>query len=449
MRYQVPGLKNGIDITTTPEGFKFAHKLFVTELALKPELKATYGMIQASTYENEANLPDDYIQTLLDSYPPELIQAYLNGEFTNLTSGTVYRSYDRKANRSKEYMLPYEPLFIGMDFNVDHMAATVYVQRSNGFHAVDELKDIFDTPAMIKTIQEKYQSDIKSVHKLIYVYPDSSGKNRKSNDASITDITLLKSAGFQLRYKSTNPFVKDRVAATNKAFADGWLHINDTLCPTVATNFEQQAYDDNGEPDKKTGMDHQCFSGDTLVETENGIQEISKINKTGLIRSFGGIMAPYHSAQKIGTNQEMVMVVFSDGRFEKCTHDHEFLTVEGWINAIDLKGKKLYYNQKYKNNLNDVIVSQNQKPNTARQNIARTNADQKSPGGLTVKNIIKIPNDDVYCLTVPDIGCFALASGVIVSNCDASTYPIAYERPIKRIYVGASKSAKTLKGYWE
>jgi len=274
MRYNIPGLKNGIDITTTPEGFKFAHKLFVTDIALKPELKATYAMVQASTYENEVNLPDDYIQTLLDAYPPELISAYLNGQFTNLTSGTVYRGYNRKANRSKEQMLPFEPLFIGMDFNVDHMAATIYVQRSNGFHAVAELKDIFDTPSIIKIIKEKYQSDKKTVHKLIYVYPDSSGKNRKSNDASITDITLLKSAGFQLRYKSTNPFVKDRVAATNKAFADGWLHINDTLCPTVATNFEQQAYDDNGEPDKKTGMDHQNDASTYPIAYERPIKRV-------------------------------------------------------------------------------------------------------------------------------------------------------------------------------
>ena len=274
MRYKEEGLKNGIDITTTPEGFKFAHKLFVTDVALKPELKATYAMIQASTYENENNLPDDYIQTLLDTYPPELIEAYLEGIFTNLTSGTVYRGYNRKVNRSKEKMLPHEPLFIGMDFNVDHMAATIYAQRSNGFHSVAELKDIFDTPAMIKTIQEKYQSDEETKHFQIIVYPDSSGKNRKSNDASITDITLLKSAGFQLRYKSTNPFVKDRVAATNKAFADRWLHINDTLCPTVATNFEQQAYDDNGEPDKKTGMDHQNDASTYPIAYERPIKRI-------------------------------------------------------------------------------------------------------------------------------------------------------------------------------
>jgi hypothetical protein len=33
-----------------------------------------YGLVQASTFDNEKNLPDDYIPSLLASYPPELIK---------------------------------------------------------------------------------------------------------------------------------------------------------------------------------------------------------------------------------------------------------------------------------------------------------------------------------------------------------------------------------------
>ena len=65
MRYKIPGLKNGIDVTTTPEGFLATHKLFVEDPLNKPELKANYGLIQASTHDNAANLPDDYIPSLL------------------------------------------------------------------------------------------------------------------------------------------------------------------------------------------------------------------------------------------------------------------------------------------------------------------------------------------------------------------------------------------------
>lgn len=253
MRYNVDGLRNGVDVTTTPEGFKFTHQMFVVACNEKPQLAERYGMIQASTYDNAKNLPEDYIPSLIDTYPEELIDAYLRGKFVNLTSGTVYRNYDRARCRSSETIREGEPLFIGMDFNVGKMAATVYVQRPNGWHAVAELKDIFDTPDMARIIGERWKA---AGHKIV-VYPDASGKSRKSVDASKSDIAILEQAGFDVRAKSTNPAVKDRVLAMNTAFAKGKLWVNDRLCPTTARCLEQQAYDDNGEPDKSAGNDHQ------------------------------------------------------------------------------------------------------------------------------------------------------------------------------------------------
>ena len=251
LRWKDDTIKNGADITTTPEGFKETHRLFVSEILAKPHLAKTYGLIQASTYDNEANLPDDYIQSLLDTYPLELIEAYLKGKFINLATGTVYRNYDRVRHNSTETIKEKETLHIGMDFNVMHMAATVYVIRANGWHAVDEIKDLLDTPDMIRVLKERYDD-----HRLI-IYPDATGKNREANDASTSDIALLKAARFDVRAKNTNPIVKDRINATNKQFEVGNLWINAKKCPITAQCLEQQAYDKNGEPDKKSGFDHQ------------------------------------------------------------------------------------------------------------------------------------------------------------------------------------------------
>jgi len=253
MRYKIAGLKNGIDVTTTPEGFKFVYQMFVKAVAENPALRKNYGLIQASTYDNEKNLPADYIPSLIEAYPPELIAAYLNGQFVNLTSGTVYRAYERELYNSKETIQEKEPLYIGMDFNVQHMAATIYVQRGKEWHAVAELKDVFDTPEMIRIIKDRWQD---KKHAII-VYPDATGRNRKSNNASESDILLLKQAKFKVKAKPSNPAVKDRVQATNKAFNDGLLFVNEHECPTVASCLEQQAYDANGEPDKSSGFDHQ------------------------------------------------------------------------------------------------------------------------------------------------------------------------------------------------
>jgi len=122
--------------------------------------------------------------------------------------------------------------------------------RGNVWHAVDELKGIYDTPAMIKTIREKHPK-----HN-IRIYQDATGKNRKSVNASTSDIALLRDAQFQVYAKDSNPYVKDRVNATNKAFSNGRLMINDTMCPEYSRCMEQLAYDKNGEPDKNSNIDH-------------------------------------------------------------------------------------------------------------------------------------------------------------------------------------------------
>ena len=252
MRYKAPGVVNGIDVASTPEGFRFCHKKFVQLPQENPDLLNNYGLVQASTYENAKYLPDDYIPSLIESYPEELIQAYLNGQFTNLTSGTVFRSYDRKRCNSNETIKEKEPLFIGQDFNVQKMASAIFVQRKDGYHAVAELKDVFDTPDVVKIIKDRWAD---KGHRII-MYPDASGSARKSVDASKSDIALLTQAGFAVRAHALNPAIKDRILATNKAFEVGKIKVNAKACPTIARCLEQQAYDDNGEPDKKSGFDH-------------------------------------------------------------------------------------------------------------------------------------------------------------------------------------------------
>jgi phage terminase large subunit len=239
--------QNTIGVTTTPEGFKFVYETW------KQSPKKGYEIIQAPTASNPY-LPDGYIDNLRDIYPSQLLDAYLEGKFVNLTSGTVYSSYNRVAQRSDETIKQGEPLFIGCDFNVTQQAATVYVQRDGGavWHAVEQLTAMYDTPEMVRLIQEKWQ---RKGHK-IYMYPDASGSSRKTVNASISDIALLEQAGFIVRAKKTNPAVKDRVLAMNAALEAGRIKINDSACPDVANCLEQQAYK-NGEPDKKSGNDHQ------------------------------------------------------------------------------------------------------------------------------------------------------------------------------------------------
>ena len=248
---------NTVDFTTTPEGFNWMYDFFVKQLREKPELKRFYSLVKASTLKNRKNLPDDYIDKLYATYPSNLVDAYVNGEFVNLTSGGVYTCYDRKLNNTDRSVKDTDHLHIGMDFNVGKMSAIVHVEDNRDgtkiTSAVDEFMGLLDTPAMIKAIENKYPE-----HR-ITIYPDASGQNRKSSNASETDISQLKKA-FKVNARTKNPFVKDRVASVQgmlcNANEERRYFINEVLCPETAESLEQQIYNKQGEPDKSHDNDH-------------------------------------------------------------------------------------------------------------------------------------------------------------------------------------------------
>lgn len=263
MRYNVPGLQNRVYVATTPEGFRFTYRQFVQAVRERPELAARYGIVHASTWDNAGHLPADYIPSLMASYPEQLIKAYLEGEFVNLESGTVYGAYDRTANASAESIQSSEPVFVGMDFNVGKMAAVLFVLRQGAPHAVAEIVGAYDTPDMISRLQEmlwEHDGARWRRTRTIRVYPDASGQARKTVNASLSDLALLRDAGFSVAVGSINPAVRDRVNAVNAMLcnAEGArrLRINADACPTLAEALERQAYDKSGAPDKSSGYDH-------------------------------------------------------------------------------------------------------------------------------------------------------------------------------------------------
>jgi hypothetical protein len=240
---------NRVAVYTTPEGFRFVYKTWAKD----PQ--PGYVMVQAPTRTNPF-LPPDYIDSLRASYPPQLIDAYLEGRFVNLASGNVYPNFDRKLNHTDEVMAEREPLVCGLDFNVLKMAAVIYVVRNGEPRAVGELTGVRDTPEMARILKERF----KDKGHTVTIFPDASGQNTSSKSASESDLSILKQAGFLINVNSTNPAVKDRVNAVNALIlndkGERRLKVNTHLCPVFTEALEQQPYDKNGEPDKATGHDH-------------------------------------------------------------------------------------------------------------------------------------------------------------------------------------------------
>jgi PBSX family phage terminase large subunit len=235
-------------IVSTPEGYRAMYRIFVEEDSTEKRL------LRAKTTDNY-HLPQDYIETMRSQYPAELIDAYINGEFTNLTSGTVYTQFDRTLNDTSSQDDGVSDIHIGIDFNVGAMSAVVCLVKDQKAYAVAEHIGLFDTPELVQVLEAQYKG------RRVYVYPDAAGNARKSVNASESDIKLLRQAGFNVRANSKNPGVMDRVNSLNSLFCNAdsirRCFVNTINCPKLTKALEQQSYDESTRmPDKKNGHDN-------------------------------------------------------------------------------------------------------------------------------------------------------------------------------------------------
>lgn len=258
--------KNCMDFVCTPEGYAYMHKFFIENAN---DNKVLYTL---KTLNNLDNLGDGYIDGLRSQYDDRLLKAYLDGDFVSLASKSSYYKFDREKNCSDEYLKNHDTLYIGMDFNVGNMHAVVHIIKDKPI-AVDEIIEVYDTQEMCNIIKERFPKN------RIVIYPDSSGKNRSTN-ADKTDIQILKQAGFELKYRSTNPLVKDRVKNMNRMFCNGkgevGYLVNTRKCIKYTSALEQIANDKNGVPNKAGGLDHITEAGGYFIYYEYPLKKANK-----------------------------------------------------------------------------------------------------------------------------------------------------------------------------
>jgi len=277
--------ENKVSAYSTPEGFQFTYHRW------GKEQREGYAYIRAPSYSNP-HLPEDYVDDLSRDYPAQLVESYIEGVWTNLTSGTVYSNFDRNYNGTTEVEAPGETLHIGMDFNVGKMAAIVHVIRDGLPIAVNEFVGLHDTPDMIDAIKAEYYFDRgtgERARRRVIIYPDASGKSRDTRGApSGGDLRLLRDAGFRVDAPNRNPPIKDRVMSMQAMFRNGegypryWVNLD--RCPEYALCLEQQPWDPkSGLPDKTQDLDHPNDAGGYFIHKKYPItrKEFNKLQVVG------------------------------------------------------------------------------------------------------------------------------------------------------------------------
>ncbi len=235
--------------TTTPEGHAWAFETF------EKNAKEDTRLIKAKTSDNPY-LPEGFIDSLLENYPPQLIQAYLNGNFTNLTTGAVYSRFDRSKHVIDKLPFPIdnEILKIGIDFNVMNCNAVLCVTSADKLIVIDEVTKEKDTDSLAKEIIRRYP------YNKILIYPDASGAARSTINASKTDIAILQSYNFTNMALRSNPPIKDRVQTVQALLENSKGRVRMAIhasCRRLIECLELQSYDEkSGYPDKQNGYDH-------------------------------------------------------------------------------------------------------------------------------------------------------------------------------------------------
>ena len=243
----------------TPRGFgNWSYDLYKMG-----ENNKDWKSFQYTTLEGE-QVSEDEIEQAKQDLDLRTFQQEYEATFVNY-SGMIYYNFSRDKNIIEKYNKNTGVLHIGLDFNVDPMTAVVCIIENDRIFMIDEIQIYSsNTNEMCDEIKTRYKN------KQIIVYPDPSARQRKTSAGGLTDLSILKNNGFDVRCRSTAPLVRDRINAVNSKLKN--VNGKNSLfivkfCKNAIKSIERQIYKEGTHiPDKDSGYDHMNDALGYLVE---------------------------------------------------------------------------------------------------------------------------------------------------------------------------------------
>ena len=243
----------------SPRGFgNWSYELFKMG-----ETNNDWESFKYTTLEGE-QVSEDEIEQAKQDLDLRTFQQEYEATFVNY-SGMIYYNFSREKNIIDKYKDNSLFLHIGLDFNVDPMCAVVSIIENNKVMVIDEIQIYSsNTNEMCEEIKTRYK------HKNIIVYPDPSARQRKTSAGGLTDLSILKNFGFDVKCRNNAPLVRDRINAVNSKLKNvagkSSLFVLNT-CKNVIKSIERQIYKEGTHvPDKDSGYDHMNDALGYLIE---------------------------------------------------------------------------------------------------------------------------------------------------------------------------------------
>ena len=233
----------------TPKGLNWVYDLFTYAEANNPEWSAhTYTTIQGG------NVDADEIAAARETLSAHQFQQEFEAAFSN-PSSRVYGNFNRKLNVTNDAVDLGGRVYAGIDFNINPMSAVFLSEgEDDNLYIFDEI-EIYggNTQMLVEEINKRFKD------REVIAYPDPSGRQRKTSAGGNTDFTILGEAGYTVIAPSRTAPVRDRINSVQAVLqnADGVPRLFvSPRCKGVVRSLEGLSYDDNGKPDKKSGLDH-------------------------------------------------------------------------------------------------------------------------------------------------------------------------------------------------
>lgn len=236
---------------STPTGRNWAYDLYQKGLDSTEESWASFSY----TTVQGGNVSPEEIEAARNDLDSRTFRQEYEATFEEYAN-RIYYAFDRSHNVKPYLGNTPSMIYVGLDFNVGMMSATLFARDGELLHAFDEVALYSsNTAEMAAELQSRYPKS------RFTVFPDPAGAARKSSaEIGVTDHTILRNAGFTVKVPHSHNPVKDGINAVNSRLCNTLGIRNfliDPKCKKTIESLEKHTYKEGTSiPDKDSGHDH-------------------------------------------------------------------------------------------------------------------------------------------------------------------------------------------------
>lgn len=198
-----------------PESETWVHDVLEINPPKDDQGRLIYNWTKGSPRDNQVNLAEDYVPSLLATLSDDMIESRVDGGFSR-GEGYVYKAFERKTHVTEEAIWnPRLPTVACLDFNMEPQTAVIgqYDKANDMITFFDEIiKDgsVDDQAGRLKTwCQEPGRKIDHTNLKQFYIVPDANSGKARQHAHGDTNINTLLNEGFKVRVFPKNPNVED------------------------------------------------------------------------------------------------------------------------------------------------------------------------------------------------------------------------------------------------